>query len=88
MHRRLGRSPLASNPLTAALAESQAKTKAPRTTFSLGVEEAERARDAAYHLRLPVVEVVETAIREYVAKLEEEQGKPFPPRPQRRRRRG
>jgi len=84
---RLGTSnPLTANPLTAALAEAQAGPP-PRTTFSLSLDVAERARDAAYELRLPVVEVVETAIREHVARLEEQRGEPFPPRPRPRRRR-
>jgi hypothetical protein len=86
---RLGSSnPLASNPLTAALSEAQVQAGTPRrTTFSLNPEIAERAREVAYFLRIPVVEVVERAIREHVERLERERGEPFPERPRRRRRR-
>jgi hypothetical protein len=86
---RLGSSnPLLANPLTAALAESQAQVGAPRrTTFSLNPEVAERARDAAHFQRVSVVELVETAIRAYVETLERDRGEPFPERPRRRRRR-
>jgi len=87
---RLGRlNPLASaNPLTTALSEAQAAAgTARRTTFSVSLDVAERARDAAHHLRIPVVELVETSIREHVARLEHERGEPFPERPRRRRRR-
>lgn len=85
---RLGRSnPLHSptavgNPLAAALDVAQ-NGPAQRTTFSLSLEVAERARDAAYELRLPVVEVVERAIRTYVEQLERERGVPFLARPRR-----
>jgi hypothetical protein len=76
--------PLTSNPLTAALTVAG---PAPRTTVSLSLEVAERARDAAHELRLPLVALVETAIREHVERLERERGVPIPERPQRRRRR-
>jgi len=85
---RLGQSnPLAANPLAAALAEASAGRPAGRTTFSLSLDVAERARDAAHELRSPVVEIVETAIREYVERLERERGEPFAERPRQRRRR-
>lgn len=85
---RLGPSnPLARNPLTSALAESQTPAGPQRTTFSLSLDVAERARDAAHYQRVPVVEIVETAIRSYVATLEQERGEPFPARPRPRRRR-
>ncbi|MDP9122976.1 MAG: hypothetical protein M3O15_16655 [Acidobacteriota bacterium] len=85
---RLGTSnPLAGNPLTSALAEAQRSGPPPRTTFSLSLDVAERARDAAYFQRIPVVEIVETAIRAYVETLERERGEPFPQRPRRRKRR-
>lgn len=82
---RLGKSPLAGNPLAASLATPQAK-KGQRTTISLSVHEAELARDAAYHLRVTLVDFVETALREHVSRLEKERGEPFRPRPQHRRR--
>ncbi len=86
MPARLGRSnPLTANPLTAALAEAQTGPP-PRTTFSLSLDVAERARDAAHFERLTVVELVETAIREYVAKLEARRGEPFPQRPRGKKR--
>ena len=85
---RLGTSnPLtAVNPLTAALAEGQAGPSR-RTTFSLSLDVADLARDAAHELRLTVVDLVETAIREHVARLEEQRGEPFTPRPRPRSRR-
>jgi hypothetical protein len=79
---------LGGNPLSAALSEGQAQAGPPRrTTFSLNPEIAERARDVAHFQRIPVVEVVEAAIRSYVETLERERGEPFPERPRRRRRR-
>jgi hypothetical protein len=77
-------SPLAGDPLVTAFAEAR-RTQPRRTTFSLGLEVAEAARDAAYFERVTVVELVETAILHYVQELEDRRGEPFAKRPRRER---
>jgi hypothetical protein len=77
-------SPRIGDPLGETLVEPR-RSLARRTTFSLGLEIAEAARDAAYFERATVVELVETAILHYVRALEEQRGEPFAKRPRRER---
>lgn len=76
------------SPIAAALGGGRARRSKPaRTTFSVAREVAQRAQDCAHHDRRTVVDVLETALLDYVAEQERQHGEDFtyPPAPSKRR---